>query len=149
MDNPIIQMINDDIHNKIDSQFLNDITISGLKILNITQYAKEKELDIKTQHIITEIEIKHVNLNKRIKKIAKKNLIILPDTIETETLAAQDTTENRDYVYLVELEKLMKEEITEFLKVKEKSQNEELKRLAIHAIGELNSKLHQIDSELN
>lgn len=150
MNNPLINMINEDIHNKVDSQFLNDVTVAGLKILNVTQYAKEKELSLKTRNIISEIETKHVHLNKRIKKIAKKNLIILPDTIqETEGIVKQNEVEIRDYVYLVELEKLMKEEVKEFSKVKKKTENEELKQLAENAITELNFKLNQINSELN
>ncbi|AWM12731.1 hypothetical protein NHF50_02200 [Flavobacterium sp. NRK F10] len=150
MDNPIIHMINEDIHNKVDSQFLNDITVSGLKILNVTQYAKEQELSLATQNIVSGIEAKHLNLNKRIKKIAKKNLIILPDTIqETEGITEQNETETRDYVYLVALEKLIKEEVEEFTMVKKNTQNEELKQLAENAIGELNSKLNLINSELN
>lgn len=150
MNNPLINMINEDIHNKVDSQFLNDVTVAGLKILNVTQYAKEKELSLKTRNIISEIEAKHVHLNKRIKKIAKKNLIILPDTIqETEGIVEHNEVDIREYVYLVELEKLMKKEVEEFSRVKKNTENEELKQLAENAITELNFKLNQINSELN
>lgn len=43
----------------------------------------------------------------------------------------------------------MKKEVEEFSRVKKNTENEELKQLAEHAITELNSKLNQINSELN
>lgn len=57
MNNPLINMINEDIHNKVDSQFLNDVTVAGLKILNVTQYAKEKELLKKQETLFQKLKL--------------------------------------------------------------------------------------------
>ena len=88
---------------------------------------------------------------EKLKKIlVSDHWAYLPDTIqETEGIVEQNEVDIREYVYLVELEKLMKEEVKEFSKVKKNTENEELKQLAEHAITELNSKLNQINSELN
>ncbi len=147
--NVILEIINEDINNKVNTQFLNDITSLNLKIVGITQLTNDSLLDQKTKKIITDIKINHIKMNKRIKSIAKKNLIIIPDTIFEESFINDSLAKNINYVYLVALEKLIKEEVEEYELIKENTNNIEIENLASNSIEELNSSLSEIDFALN
>ncbi|BCY29577.1 hypothetical protein [Flavobacterium okayamense] len=149
--NVILEIINEDINNKVNTQFLNDITSLNLKIVGITQLTNDSLLDQKTKKIIADIKINHIKMNKRIKSIAKKNLIIIPDTTYEEGLINinDSLAKNRNYVYLVALEKLIKEEVEEYELIKENTNNVEIEKLASNSIEELNSSLSEIDFALN
>ena len=147
-DNAVLELINEDIHNKVNTQFLTDITSLNLKIVGITELTNDSLLDSKTKFLIQNIKANHINMNKKIKKIAKKNLIIIPDTIYEETIISDTLNKNRNYVYLEALEKLMKEEVEEYELIKENTNNIEIENLATYAIQQLNLTLNEIDSAL-
>lgn len=147
--NRILEIINDDINNKINTQFLIAVSTINLKIIKVIQLAKENDLDYSTQKMIHTIEKKHLDLNSKIKQIASKNLIIIPDTIYDYSTDLDTLNNNRNYVYLVEIEKLMQQEKEEYKLIKENTQNTEIKNLAHEAIYEIDNKLVEIDSVLN
>ena len=71
-DNAVLELINEDIHNKVNTQFLTDITSLNLKIVGITELTNDSLLDSKTKFLIQNIKANHINMNKKIKKIANK-----------------------------------------------------------------------------
>lgn len=149
MDNVVLEIINEDIHNRVNTQFLTDITSLNLKIVGITKLTNDSLLDYKTKSLIKDITINHVNMNKKIKKIAKKNLIIIPDTVYEDTKINDTLNSNRNYKYLEVLEKLMKEEVKEYELIKENTNNVEIKKLASNGIQEINKSLTELNNALN
>lgn len=149
MDNVVLEIINEDINNKVNTQFLTDITSLNLKIVGITQLTNDSLLDSETKVLIKSIKAHHINMNKKIKKIAKNNLIIIPDTIYEETVINDTLTQNRNYVYLETLEKLIKEEVKEYELIKDNTNNIEINNLAIDVIEQLNQSLKEIENALN
>lgn len=147
--NDLLKIISKDINEKVNTQFLTDVATLNLKVMVLTNQAKQKELNTSTFRIIEAIEDHHEDANKKIKKIAKKNLIIIPDTIYTYKNEIDSLNTNRDYEYLVELEELLKEEIQEYTKIKDNTNDTEIKTLANESIINLNSKLSEINSVLN
>lgn len=148
-ENVVLEMISEDINNKVNTQFLIDVASLNLKVVSIAQLANDSLIDSKTRKVVNNIETHHVNMNKRIKKIARKNLIIIPDTLYEETIKVDSLAKNRSYVYLVALEKLMKEEVEEFKLIKENTNNVEIEDLAKDAIEKINVTLTEIDYVLN
>lgn len=147
--NVVLEMISEDINNKVNTQFLTDVASLNLKVVRVAQLVNNSLTDIKIKNTVFNIKENHVSMNKKIKEIAKKNLIIIPDTIYEESVKVDSLSKNRNYIYLVELEKLMKEEIQEFKLIKENTNNVEIEELATEAIEDINNTLTEIDYILN
>ncbi|MEZ4787021.1 MAG: hypothetical protein R2790_03860 [Flavobacterium haoranii] len=147
-ENPILEVISEDINNKVNTQFLTDVTNLNLKVVNVTKLAKTNELELPTKSIIKDIESDHLEMNKKLKKIARENLIIIPDTIYDYNEQIDTLNSNRGYVYLVELEKLLQQEITEFELIQENTKSKEIESLAFESIKDLKEKLTDINEFL-
>lgn len=146
----ILEQINGDIDNKIDSQILTDVVESNLKVIKISRTAQAKSVSDSTKNILKEIEQEHHKLNLSIKNIAKKNLIIIPDTLYDVDLP--DTLINigdHDYIYLSEVENSLKEEIKKLQTILKSSTNIDLKIFSVQALVVLKNNLKKVNQELN
>lgn len=148
-ENEIIENVSEEIDDKANSQFLTDVADLNLKVLVLTKTAFEYNLNDNTEKIIKEIENHHEADNKKIKAIAKKNLIIIPDTIYNTNSVINNSEITKDYEILLELEELLKNEINQFTKVEKYTQNEEIKKFAQESITKINSNIENINSVLN
>lgn len=147
--NEVLEMINEDINNKANTQFITDIADLNLKIVGITELTNRNSLDSKTTILIDKIKKHHEGFNKKIKTIARNNLIIIPDTLYESSLIIDSANTDKNYEYLVTLEKLMKAEIEEYELIIENTNNPEIESLAENAIQHINYSLNEIDNVLN
>lgn len=148
-DNSLLHTINENINTKINTKFLTDITTLNLKIISISKNTKNLAELENTKNIINSIEETHIAINKKIKKIAVKNLIIIPDVVYVSEKTTDTLNTNRDYVYLIKIKQLLQEENQKYLKIKNQTQSEEIKDLANESITHLKIKLNEIKLVLN
>ncbi|KIX22500.1 hypothetical protein SY27_01270 [Flavobacterium sp. 316] len=146
----ILELINQNIDTKIDSQILTEVVESNLKVIELSSIAQTKDLNTTTKHLLKDIEKQHIEIKKSIKKIAKENLIIIPDTLYdiNEELDTITENTNRDYIYLSELESSLKEEINTFETITKSSSNIDLKVFSVKTIAILNKNLKKIEQRL-
>lgn len=146
----ILDQINQNIDNKIDSQILTEVVESNLKVIKISSIAPTKNISDNTKSILKEIEEEQRKLNASIKKIAKQNLIIIPDTLyDVETVNTSTNENEYDYLYLSEVENSIKEEIKKFETISELATNIDLKIFSVQVLTKLNNDIKKLSEETN
>lgn len=135
------------VNTKISEPVLTQITESNLKIVAIAQKAQEATMSNRTRTILVEIEKKHLQLKNKIRKIAKDNFIIIPNTLYDTRLIKNFIAEINTKSYLKKLENSLLMELDLYNEINLNSQNNDLKKLTEEAIPVIKKNIAIVKTE--
>ncbi|MFA9190243.1 hypothetical protein AAGV28_02565 [Flavobacterium sp. FZUC8N2.13] len=135
------------VNTKISEPVLTQITESNLKIVAIAQKAQEATMSNRTRTILVEIEKKHLQLKNKIRKIAKDNFIIIPNTLYDTRLIKNFIAEINTTSYLKKLENSLLMELDLYNEINLNSQNNDLKKLTEEAIPVIKKNIAIVKTE--
>ncbi|MBA0883178.1 hypothetical protein [Flavobacterium undicola] len=133
---------------KIDAQVLIEIAESNLKVVAITQKAREREMENSSSTVFQKIENDHIELKNKIKKIAKDNFIIIPNTLYDTKPLKIFISEANTYLYLKKTTDLLLAELEYYKNIVTTNQNIALKVLATESITNIQNNISVIQTEL-
>lgn len=133
---------------KIDAQVLIEIAESNLKVVAITQKAQEREMENSSRTVFQKTENDHVELKNKIKKIAKDNYIIIPNTLYDTTPLKSFISEANTYLYLKKTADLLLAELEYYKNIATTTQNNALKALATESITNIQKNISIIQKEI-
>ncbi|RVT72245.1 hypothetical protein EOD40_15710 [Flavobacterium sufflavum] len=136
------------INTKVDAQVLIEIAESNLKVVAITQKAREREMENSTRTVFQKIESDHIELKNKIKKIAKDNFIIIPSTLYDTKPLKLFISEANTYLYLKKTTDLLLAELEYYKNIAITTQNIALKVLATESITNIQNNISVIQKEL-
>ncbi|MFL9832153.1 hypothetical protein ABS764_14975 [Flavobacterium sp. ST-87] len=132
---------------RIIPQTLIEIAESNLKVVAITQKAQEYKMEKPTRLLFKKIETEHLELKKGIRKIAKDNFIIIPNTLyDTHTLK-DFISEANVTSYLKKTNILLQNELEQYKKISKTTPNEQLEILAEETIVILTKNIQTIQEQ--
>ncbi len=134
-------------NSKIDAQILIEIAESNLKVVAISQKAQEGKMENNTRTAFKKVESDHIELKNEIKKIAKNNFIIIPNTLFDTNLLKSFISEANTYLYLKKTEKLLLAELDHYQTIAKTSLNNDLKTLATDNISNIQKNIASIQYE--
>ena len=135
------------VNTKIDAQVLIEIAESNLKVVAVTQKAMESEMENSTRIVFQKIENDHIELKNKIKKIAKDNFIIIPNTLYDTKPLKVFISEANTYLYLKKTTDLLLAELEYYKKIVISTQNAALKALATESITSIKKNITIIQKE--
>lgn len=135
------------IDTKISEPVLTQITESNLKIVAIAQKAQEGKMPNRTRTILEEIEKEHLQLKNKIRKIAKDNFIIIPNTLYDTRIIKNFIDEINTNLYLKKLENSLLMELDLYNEINITSQNSDLKTLTEEAIPVIKKNIAIVKTE--
>jgi hypothetical protein len=130
-------------------EVLTKIAESNLKIVAIAQKALESKIQNNTKSILKETESNHIKLKNKIRKIAKDNFIIIPNTLYDTTTLKSFISEVNTKMYLKRLENSLINELTLYNSITATSTNNELKELSKEAIPIIQKDIDSIQKQQN
>lgn len=132
---------------RIIPQTLIEIAESNLKVVAITQKAQENIMDYSTQFLLKKIETEHIELKKEIRKIAKDNFIIIPNTLyDTNTLKGLISEANINS-YIIRTNVLLQVELDQYKRISKTTPNDQLKILADKTILKLEKNIESLQKQ--
>ena len=132
---------------RIIPQTLIEIAESNLKVVAITQKAQENTMDYSTQFLLKKIETEHIELKKEIRKIAKDNFIIIPNTLyDTNTLKSLISEANINS-YIIRTNVLLQVELDQYKRISKTTPNDQLKILADKTILKLEKNIESLQKQ--
>ena len=132
---------------RIIPQTLIEIAESNLKVVAITQKAQENTMDYSTQFLLKKIEKEHIELKKEIRKIAKDNFIIIPNTLyDTNTLKSLISEANINS-YIIRTNVLLQVELDQYKRISKTTPNDQLKILADKTILKLEKNIESLQKQ--
>ena len=138
-----------DVSTKISEQVLTQLAESNLKIVAIAQKAQEGKISKKTRITLGSVEKNHSELKDKIRKIAKDNFIIIPNTLYDTTIIKNFIDEMTITLYLKKLENSLNTELDLYQTTNRTTQNNDLKALIKDAIPVINKNITLIKEEQN
>lgn len=132
---------------KIEAQVLIEIAESNLKIVAITQKAQERETENSSNTIFKQVENDHILLKNKIKKIAKDNFIIIPNTLYDTKPLKDFISEANTYLYLKKTADLLLAELEQYQKIASTTQNKALKTIASESIVSIKNNIAIVQKE--
>lgn len=132
---------------KIDAQILIEIAESNLKVVAMTQKAQEEKMKNSTRTVLQQIENDHTALKNKIKKIAKDNFIIIPNTLYDTKPLKIFISEANAYLYLKKTNNLLLSELELYKKIAATTPNNALKTLASESIANIKNNITSIQKE--
>ena len=138
-----------DAKTKISEQVLTQLAESNLKIVAIAQKAQEGKISKKTRITLENVEKNHSQLKEKIRKIAKDNFIIIPNTLYDTTIIKNFIDEMTITLYLKKLENSLTTELELYQTINAATQNNDLKALIKEGIPVINKNITLIKEEQN
>lgn len=138
-----------DVSTKISEQVLTQFAESNLKIVAIAQKAQEGKISKKTRITLESVEKSHSEIKDKIRKIAKDNFIIIPNTLYDTTIIKNFIDEMTITLYLKKLENSLNTELNLYQATNTTTQNKDLKALISDAIPVINKNITLIKEEQN
>lgn len=132
---------------KIDAQVLIEIAESNLKVVAITQKAQEREMKNSSRTVFQKIESDHIELKNKIKKIAKENFIIIPNTLYDTKPLKNFINEANTYLYLKRTTDLLLVELKYYETIATTTHNNDLKAIATESITNIKKNITIIQKE--
>ncbi len=132
---------------KIEAQVLIEIAESNLKIVAITQKAQEREAENSSDIVFKQVENDHLLLKNKIKKIAKDNFIIIPNTLYDTTPLKSFISEANTYLYLKKTADLLLSELEQYKTIATTTQNKALKTVAAESITSIQNNIALVQKE--
>jgi hypothetical protein len=136
-----------DLDTKISEQVLTQFAESNLKIVAIAQKAQEGKISKRTRITLEEVEKNHSQLKNKIRKIAKDNFIIIPNTLYDTTIIKNFIDEMTITLYLKKLENSLLTELDFYKKTETTTHNKDLKALIKEGIPVINKNISLIKEE--
>ncbi|KDN56071.1 hypothetical protein [Flavobacterium seoulense] len=133
--------------NKISEETLTLMAETNLKIVAIAQKAQESKIPKRTKHILEEIEKDHAQLKNEIRKIAKDNFVIIPNTLYDTSTIKDFIQEINISLYLKKLETSLLTELNFYQKLNVSTKNKNLKNLIKATIPMIEKNLNIIKKE--
>lgn len=132
---------------RIIPQTLIEIAESNLKVVAITQKAQESTMENSTQLLFKKIEFEHLELKKEIRKIAKDNFIIIPNTLYDTNTLKSFISEANIKLYLNRTNILLRVELDQYKRISKTTPNDQLKNLADKTIVKLEKNINILQKE--
>ncbi|GEC73073.1 hypothetical protein FFL01_26120 [Flavobacterium flevense] len=132
---------------RIIPQTLIEIAESNLKVVAITQKAQESTMENSTQLLFKKIEFEHLELKKEIRKIAKDNFIIIPNTLYDTNTLKSFISEANIKLYLNRTSILLRVELDQYKRISKTTPNDQLKNLADKTIVKLEKNINILQKE--
>ena len=132
---------------RIIPQTLIEIAESNLKVVAITQKAQESTMENSTQLLFKKIEFEHLELKKEIRKIAKDNFIIIPNTLYDTNTLKSFISEANIKLYLNRTNILLRVELDQYKRISKTTPNDQLKNLADKTILKLEKNINILQKE--
>lgn len=139
----------EEINTNSDSieQVLTKIAESNLKIVAIAQKAQEGKIKNSIRTILKETENNHIQLKNKIRKIAKNNFIIIPNTLYDTSTLKNFISEVSAKMYLKKIENSLHTELELYNTIAKTIQNNDLKKLTKEAIQTIQKDISSIEKE--
>lgn len=134
---------------RIIPQTLIEIAESNLKVVAITQKAQESKLENSTQLLFKKIESEHLELKKEIRKIAKDNFIIIPNTLYDTNTLKSFISEANIKSYLNRTTILLRVELDQYKRISKTTPSDQLKILADETILKLEENIESLENKKN
>lgn len=134
---------------RIIPQTLIEIAESNLKVVAITQKAQESKLENSTQLLFKKIESEHLELKKEIRKIAKDNFIIIPNTLYDTNTLKSFISEANIKSYLNRTTILLRVELNQYKRISKTTPSDQLKILADETILKLEENIESLENKKN
>lgn len=131
---------------KIEAQVLIEIAESNLKVTAITQKAQENKMSSTTRAVFEQVEKDHIQIKNNIKKIAKNNFIIIPNTLYDTNALKSFISEANIYMYLKKTEDLLLAELEQYKTIA--ATNKDLKKIATASIFNIQKNISIIQKEV-
>ena len=135
------------INPKVSELMLTQIAEANLKVVAIAQKAKENKVKKNTRMVLKDIENDHLKLKNEIRKIAKENFVIIPNTLYDTTTLKKFISEVSISLYLKKLENSLHNELELYQSILTTTQNNNLKELAKQAISSIKTHINAIQKE--
>lgn len=132
---------------KVSEFVLTEIAESNLKIVAIAQKAQERKMPNSTQTVLQQIEKNHNQFKNTIRKIAKDNYIIIPNTLYDTTTLKSFISEVSTSMYLKKLHNSLLAELELYKKTATTSLNADLLALTKEAIPIIQQNIASIQKE--
>jgi len=132
---------------KVSEFVLTEIAESNLKIVAISQKARERKIPSSTQNVLLQIEENHTQFKNTIRKIAKDNYIIIPNTLYDTTTLKSFISEVSTSMYLKKLHNSLLAELELYKKTATTSLNNDLLDLTKVAIPIIQQNIASIQEE--
>jgi len=137
------------VNTKIEAQVLIEIAESNLKVVAITQKAQERKMANSCRTVFQKIESDHIIIKNKIKKIAKDNFIIIPNTLYDTKPLKSFISEANTYLYLKKTNDLLLGELEYYKKINKTTQNKALKTVAAESITNIQNNIAILQKEQN
>lgn len=138
-----------DSNNKISEQILTQFAETNLKIVAIAQKAQEGKISKRTRNTLEEVEKSHSQLKDKIRRIAKDNFIIIPNTLYDTTIIKNFIDEMTSSLYLKKLENSLNSELALYKTTDSNTQNKDLKVFIKEATPVINKNIAIVNKEYN
>lgn len=135
-------------NNRVSELVLTQIAETNLKIVAIAQKAQEGKIKNSTRIALQEIEKSHGQLKNNIRKIAKTNFIIIPNTLYDTSVLKNFISEISTKLYLEKIENSLHNELKQYQTISTTTQNIDLKNLAKTAIPIIQNNITIVKEEL-
>lgn len=144
-----VEQLKQEVASKPDTieKVLTKIAESNLKIVAITQKTKEGKIKNSTKIVLDETENNHTQLKNKIRKIAKDNFIIIPNTLYDTTTLKNFISEVSTKMYLKKLENSLYTELELYNTIATSTKNNDLKQLAKETIPIIQKDISSIQRE--
>lgn len=133
---------------KIEAQVLIELAESNLKVVAVTQKAQERKMESNSRTVFEKIESDHIKLKNKIKKIAKDNFIIIPNTLYDTKPLKDFISETNTLMYLKRTAELLITELNYYKTIATTTKNNDLKTLATEGITNIQKNIYIIKKEL-
>lgn len=134
-------------NNRVSELVLTQVAETNLKIVAIAQKAQEGKIKNSTRIVLKEIENSHGQLKNKIRKIAKTNFIIIPNTLYDTTVLKNFISEVTTKLYLEKIENSLHNELKQYQSISTTTENIDLKALAETAIPIIKKDISSIQDE--
>ncbi|MEL1241660.1 hypothetical protein [Flavobacterium flavipallidum] len=137
------------VSTKVSETLITQIAESNLKIVAIAQKAREGKIKKSTKIVLEQVEKDHSELKDNIKKIAKNNYIIIPNTLYDTTTLKSFISEVNISMYLKKLHVSLSNELNLYQNTTLTTTNEELKKFTKDALPVIKANIASILKEQN
>ncbi|MFA9187742.1 hypothetical protein AAGV33_05755 [Flavobacterium sp. FBOR7N2.3] len=132
---------------EVSEQILIQIAESNLKVVAIAQKAQEGKLKKSTRNALEEVEENHIQIKNKIRKIAKDNFIIIPNTLYDTSILKNFIDEMSTSLYLKKLENSLNLELELYKKINTTILNKDLKTLCEQAMPIIKKNIAAVNKE--
>ncbi|MEO8253503.1 MAG: hypothetical protein ABI554_03875 [Flavobacterium sp.] len=132
-------------HSEVSELLLTQIAESNLKVVAISEKAQEDQIEHATRIVLKQIENNHIQLKNKIRKIAKDNLIIIPNTLYDTTILKHFINELNIDLYLQKIKRSLHIELNLYKSIAATNQNVALQKLASETIPAIQNNISSIE----